>query len=381
MSDAGSDFSTDATTVSDDSSFLSNPSSAAVPVVPAGDEARGPPGRPLSHPPPWTPAQLQAAAGLPLQTFDFGGRALHFVDTGGGRPGAPPLLLVHDFPTGPHAYARLIPALAARGLRAICPTLRGYGPGGQAPYSVRGLADDFAALLAYLCVPRAVVVGQNWGTIPASHFALLRPDLAAGLVLLSVPYQPPAAIYIPVALLAAKADPLLGFKSYYQSRFAVADSDAHPEFVLRCFLRGGGEAEFAVVRRLSAVDIRDRTAALRILEAGVAPSPLLSPQDEAFLVAWLRSIGGTAGPIGWWNAEANTVQEMRGVPHGIACPVMFAAGTWQRFASEANRADMRRLCADLEERELEGAGVCPALERPDEVANLISEWLERKGLR
>lgn len=366
----------------------------------------------IGVPLPCSNVRLQSAAGLPLRTFslDGGQRRINYVDTADlafarsvPPPSQLPLLLIHDFPAGPHVYARLLISLAARGLRAICPTLRGYGPGdGQlvirepsetllamdsstAParpfHSIRDQASDFAALLSLLGLSRVVVVGQNWSTIVASHFTLLYPQLVSGLVLLSVPYQPPATVYIPASLLAARADPQLGFKVYFSSDRAVDEMNAYPDFMLRSFLRGGGQAEADTVARLSSVDIRDKEQTMNMLRSGIVPSPLFSLSDEAFLVAWLASIGGTKGPLAWWRAEPTTIREFAGVATEIASPVLFVAGSWQRFARESNRVEMRRLCGDLVEKTLEGIGVCPALETPDVVAANIVEWMSMKGLQ
>src|SRR5882724_988581 len=80
-----------------------------------------------------------------------------------------PILLLHGFPYSPHAYDDVIPPLVAQGYRVIVPYLRGFGPTRfLSPATTRigqqaALARDLVDLLDALFIPRAALVGYDWG--------------------------------------------------------------------------------------------------------------------------------------------------------------------------------------------------------------------------
>ena len=122
--------------------------------------------------------------------------ALHHIAAGvldvafqaAGPPGGPPVFLMHGFPYDIHAYAEVVPVLAARGCRVVVPYLRGFGPtrflhddtprsGEQA-----ALGQDLRQLMDALRVERAVLAGYDWGGRAACVVAALWPQRCAGLV-------------------------------------------------------------------------------------------------------------------------------------------------------------------------------------------------------
>ena len=99
-----------------------------------------------------------------------------------------PVLLMHGFPYDPRCYDEVVPALVARGHRAIVPYLRGYGAtrflkaetirsGQQA-----AIGQDLLDLMDALRLPRAVLVGFDWGGRAACVVAALWPERVRGLV-------------------------------------------------------------------------------------------------------------------------------------------------------------------------------------------------------
>jgi pimeloyl-ACP methyl ester carboxylesterase len=99
-----------------------------------------------------------------------------------------PVVLLHGFPYDPRCYDAMASALAARALRVIVPYLRGYGPtrflslntlrsGQQA-----ALARDLVDLMDALAIPRAALVGYDWGGRAACVVAALWPERARCLV-------------------------------------------------------------------------------------------------------------------------------------------------------------------------------------------------------
>lgn len=104
-----------------------------------------------------------------------------------GDAGAPPLLLLHPWGESRRTFDRLIPLLT--GFRFYAPDLRGQGEADkpEAGYSLGEQAEDAAAILDALNVPRAFVVGSSSGGYVAQQLAVVHPGRVAALVLVGCP--------------------------------------------------------------------------------------------------------------------------------------------------------------------------------------------------
>jgi len=115
-------------------------------------------------------------------------RTLEIAYEGNGPAGGSPVILLHGFPYDPRAYDEIVPKLAAAGHRAIVPYLRGYGAtrflsantmrsGQQA-----AIGQDLLDMMDALNLPRATLVGFDWGGRAACVVAALWPERVRGLV-------------------------------------------------------------------------------------------------------------------------------------------------------------------------------------------------------
>jgi pimeloyl-ACP methyl ester carboxylesterase len=106
-----------------------------------------------------------------------------------GPHDGPLVLLLHGFPELSRSWRHQLPALAAAGLRAVAPDLRGYGESGkQGPYDLRTLAADVAGLVRALDRERAAVVGHDWGGAAAWGAAMYEPSVVERLAVLDCPH-------------------------------------------------------------------------------------------------------------------------------------------------------------------------------------------------
>ena len=105
-----------------------------------------------------------------------------------GPPAGFPVLLLHGFPYDPRAYDAVTPPLAAAGYRVIVPYLRGYGetrflsPSTMRSGQQAAIGRDVVDLMDALGVPKAVLVGFDWGGRGACVAAALWPERVRGLV-------------------------------------------------------------------------------------------------------------------------------------------------------------------------------------------------------
>jgi len=106
-----------------------------------------------------------------------------------------PVLLLHGFPETSLSWAAVTPLLTQAGLRTYAPDQLGYSPGARpaevGAYSAANLAQVTADLMTALAIPRADVVGHDWGANVAWTLAAWHADRVRSLIAVSVPH--PAA--------------------------------------------------------------------------------------------------------------------------------------------------------------------------------------------
>jgi pimeloyl-ACP methyl ester carboxylesterase len=103
-----------------------------------------------------------------------------------------PVLLLHGFPETSLSWAAVTPLLTAAGLRTYAPDQLGYSPGARpddvGAYALPNLAQVTADLMTALAIPRADVVGHDWGANAAWALAAWHPDRVRSLTAVSVPH-------------------------------------------------------------------------------------------------------------------------------------------------------------------------------------------------
>lgn len=123
----------------------------------------------------------------PGKMVDLAGRGRTFVvDIAGPAPDAPTVVLLHAL--GTTAYLSWYPSFAplAAHYRVLAMDLRWHGRGIRSSrFSFADCADDVAALLDAVDVPRAVVAGYSMGGVVAQLTWRRHPERVAGLVLCS----------------------------------------------------------------------------------------------------------------------------------------------------------------------------------------------------
>ena len=133
------------------------------------------------------PASTSVSAQTPIKRVRT--KTLEIAYEESGPASGFPVLLMHGFPYDPRCYDEVVPALVARGHRAIVPYLRGYGPtrflSGETMRSGQqaAIGQDLLDLMDALTLQRAVLVGFDWGGRAACVVAALWPERVRGLVI------------------------------------------------------------------------------------------------------------------------------------------------------------------------------------------------------
>jgi 3-oxoadipate enol-lactonase len=110
-----------------------------------------------------------------------------------GEPDATPLALLNGAYSNLHSWTPVMPQLLER-FRVIRHDWRGSGRssgGARADYGFPQYADDLAAILDHLEIPRAVVCGLAYGARTAARFALRHPGRTELLALYDVSLDQP----------------------------------------------------------------------------------------------------------------------------------------------------------------------------------------------
>jgi pimeloyl-ACP methyl ester carboxylesterase len=129
-------------------------------------------------------------AGLRRHRVDVGGRAMHVMEAGEGRP----VVMVHGNPTWGFLYRKIVAELQRDRFRAILPDLVGLGFSDKpsaGEHQLEAHGRWLGALLDSLRLEDPVVVLHDWGGPIGLRALADRPGLASALVLLNTVVGPP----------------------------------------------------------------------------------------------------------------------------------------------------------------------------------------------
>src|SRR3954462_6490690 len=198
-----------------------------------------------------------------------------------------PVLLLHGFPQTSLSWSSVTPLLARAGLRTYAPDQLGYSPGARpdevSAYSTPNLAQVTADLMTALDVPRADVVGHDWGAQVAWALAGWHPDRVRSLTAVSVPH--PAAYTV-----AYRTDPEQKERSGY----------------IRLFWQAGKAEE---------VLLADDARRLRRMLTGSEVASGVPAESIEEYVAVLSAPGALTAALNWYRAmSSGTRVDPVGVP-------------------------------------------------------------------
>lgn len=252
----------------------------------------------------------------------------------------PALLLLHGFPHTWQLWSEVMEPLARR-WQVIAPDLRGLGATTRAAdgYDAANLATDIEQLLAATNHETAAVVATDAGAAPAFLLAMRRPDLVRQLVLIEALLgRLPGA----ESFLAAGPPWWFGFH-------------AVPDFAERVLL--GHEAEY--------VDW--------FLETGTMGRGIDPAIRKAFVSAYTGA-DSLRCAFAHYRAMPATARQIDAAVtgHSLSVPTL-AIGAHPVGA--ALHAQLRPIARDLTGQVIENCGHIAALDRPQELLGVLSEFL------
>ncbi|MFC9550010.1 alpha/beta fold hydrolase [Rhodococcus sp. NPDC056960] len=293
----------------------------------------------------------------------------------------PPVVLCHGFPGLGYSFRRQMQALADAGYRAIAPDMPGYGgtdiPRDIEDYTNERVSDALIRLLDALGDERAVFVGHDFGAPVAWTVSLRHRERVAGLVLLSVPYMPDRFPLRPSELYASMARKHFLHIHYFQEP-GVADRelDADPRgFLHRLFYALSGDYRYLDIWQHPS----EGNGYLDVLpEAPPLPWSWLTEDELDHYVEVFTRTGFTGG-LNWYRAFDANWERGRAVAVPLEVPTLFVAGENDAVIAMTGRQALDRMHDTVPDLRgvhlLEGAGHFIQLERPDEVNELLLDFV------
>ena len=233
----------------------------------------------------------------------------------------PPIVLVHGFGMG-SSYFIPLAAQLRDGAQVYAPDLPGHGPSDHdvRPRNPRELADALMAWMDARSVSGALIVAHSMGGQIATEVAVRRPDLVAGLVLIS-PAADPEARTVAGQIVRA-------------IRSALFERPGLAIWVVLDFARAGTRVLRAELRELVAYRLEDAlpkvTAPVRVVRG---------KWDQLVPQAWAETVARLAGApapivIERWSHTAHYDD-----PEAVAAVVLQLAGEVVR--TQASRPSSR----------------------------------------
>ena len=288
-----------------------------------------------------------------------------------------PVVLAHGFPELAYSWRFQIPVLAEAGYRVIAPNQRGYGntdkPEPVEAYDLQHLCGDMAGLLDSLGLDKAIFVGHDWGGPVVWNMPLYHPDRVAGVVGMSVPFQPRGQ-NDPVAMMEQFFGPE-HYIVHFNRQPGVADA-AFAANIKRFFTNVFRQRQWVSQSAESAAEKPSfKVSLMAMVELTDPPGePLMSEEEmEVFIKAFSK--GGFTGPINWYRNITRNWELAADLPQRIDVPCGMIYGAYDIVP---RGGDVSQYVPNLETITFE-CGHWIQQEKVEETNAFLLDWLKRNA--
>ncbi len=298
----------------------------------------------------------------------------------------PSIILCHGWPEIAYSWRHIMPALCEAGFHVVAPDQRGYGQTGNALsdkgdeasvplYDMPHLCGDMAHLLDALCIQKAIFVGHDWGGIMMWSLPFYHPDRIEALIGVNTPFIPRLTMDPITAFRAAMGEDMyiVQFQNY-----GVAEKilDADIARALRFFYRRSSGQD----RAHTPTPDEKNAAFFNLLardESTWGGAALLSPQDlQAYIDAFTRT--GFRGGINWYRNFSRNWQLSEHFEQKINVPCLMVCAENDAVLPPSMAEGMPKYIADLETHIIADCGHWTQAEKPDELNQIMKDWLLKR---
>jgi len=289
----------------------------------------------------------------------------------------PPVILVHGWPEIAYSWRNQLNALADAGFRTIALDLKGFGrsdaPKAIELYDVEHMTGDLAALLDALDIDRAVFCGHDWGGAMVWSMGQWRTRRVAGIIGVCTPLhpRPPAP---PVEIIKKRFTDKHYFVQFQEQGAPEALFETDIErFVRLLFQRPAPRAAWPKL----IPHVYDLPGQFKENKPQKPENALLSEEDvRVYVEAFARS--GFHGGINLYRNVDRNWALMEGREEMVRAPALWIGAELDLFLPPEGAEGMEKLVPDLEKHVINDAGHWLAVEKPDALNALISDWLNRR---
>lgn len=357
------------------------------------------------------------------------GLVVHLLEAGHEDGDRPCVLLLHGFPELAYSWRKVMLPLAEAGFHVVAPDQRGYGrttgwdgsyDGDLGSYCLLNLVRDTVGLVARLGYRSvAAVVGHDFGSHVAGWCALLRPDIFRAAVMMSAPFEGPPALpgraddEPPPASasqriheeLAALPRPRKHYQWYFGTREANDNMRNAPQGIhtfLRAYfhyksadwkgnkphpLAAWSAEELAKLPTYYVMDLDKgmaETVAPEMPSAEEIAACRWLPEEELAVYSAEFARTGFQGGLQWYRARVDArcvtmMQTFAGLTVDVPSAFIAGASDWGVHQRAGAFEKMQKTaCTRMQDvRLVEGAGHWVQQEKPEEVSQLLVQFLRR----
>ena len=382
---------------------------------------------------PYSPAVLPAGIRSRFVN-NVNGIRMHVLEAGFESANRPGVLFLHGYPELGYSWRKVMGPIAAAGYHVIAPDRRGYGrtSGTDVKYdddmtpfrTLNEVRDILGLVSAFGYRSMAAVIGHDSGSPLAGWCGIVRPDVFRSVVMMSAPYGGPPAIPFNTAdakpaapagntgdaiyeELAKLTPPRKHYQRYYSTRDAN-ENMWHPPQGIHAFLRAYYHMKSADWKQNQPRPLQARTASewaklpryyVMDLNKGMAETVAVEMPSSAEIAAcrWLPDAelrvysteygrtGFQGGLEGYRRGSSGlfTSDEQLFAGRTIDQPSMFIGGKsdWGVYQNPGALERLQKtVCTQMLGTHLvDGAGHWVQQEQPEEVARLITQFLQHKA--
>lgn len=292
------------------------------------------------------------------------------------------VFLIHGWPDLSMGWRYQIPLLVDMGFRVVAPDMMGYG-GTDAPqvppnsislYGLKRASDDIAALAKEVGASRIILGGHDWGGFVVWRAAAWYPQLVSHVFSVCTPYTAPHREYHSTEDLVKGQLPQFAYQLHLAS--GDVEKSVKDEASIRQFLRGlygarGPNGELAFDPEKGVIEKNLPT----IGESRILNGKVLDYYVKEY------SKHGIHPTLNWYRQRYTNWQEDQSLldKKVIKQPVLFIQATYDSVLKPEMSKSMDALIPNLTRGEV-AATHWALTQKPDQVNQIIRQWLEGQGL-